>query len=176
MIQPIRDGNNPMTRCYCFFIFFLLLIGRVLTRIWFSSFLFFFCVFHWTVCVIEPFVIYNYLSSYWSVFLASMSWISDARCPPICVVVAGSAGERHLFYVFVAVEYTARLWIVPWYYCISFVFLLVFVWYLMYFIFICSFSSTDSTFQFNLWMTDVCMNRHLSPCLLVIGCSTHAWM
>ena len=35
------------------------------------------------------------------VFLALTPWISDARCLPICVVVAGYAGEWHLFYVFV---------------------------------------------------------------------------
>jgi hypothetical protein len=49
-------------------------------------------------------VISDILSTYISVFLASTPWISDARCPPICVVVAGSAGELHLFYVFVAGE------------------------------------------------------------------------
>ena len=38
-------------------------------------------------------VISDNFSIYISVFLASTPWISAARCPPICVVVAGSAGE-----------------------------------------------------------------------------------
>ncbi len=102
------------------------------------------------------------------VFLALTPWISDARCLPICVVVAGSTGEWHLFYLFVVgvIYFTfVNRTVILLYLFLFFLCCLFYNWCILFVLFHPPTSRSNSICG---W-TDVWMNRHLSPYLVAIG-------